>query len=181
MKIKLLALFTTTAMFLATPAIANPPDHPQLNFSCQVTEGVPTTIAQFVGSEVQLPIFHWKPEVLTMNLPDTPEQLCNLVAKKLEDYSAQGYDLSRINFIGTQQNNLPILCANVGGSNCSKVLLTLRPVEQPALVADNLVNTILDENLRLKKSEYRSTEVQSISYQVDFWSLLESKPKLSGR
>ncbi len=162
----LLALLTTTAMFLATPAITNPPDDPQLNFSCQVIEGVPTTIAQFAGSEIQLPIFYWKPEVLTMNLPDTPQQLCNLVAEKLEDYSTQGYDLSTINFIGTHQNNFPIICANVEGTSCSKVLLILRPAEQPVLVADNLVNAIFAQNLQLKKFEYINTEVQSISYEV---------------
>ena len=173
MKTKCLsALLTTAAMFLATPAIADSPDDPQVNFSCQVIKGVPTTIAQFVGSEVQLPIFNWKPEVLAMTSSDTPQQLCNMVAEKLENYSAQGYDLSRISFVGTNQNDLPVICANVGGTSCSKVLLTLRPAKQPALVASNLVDSILDENLQPKKSEYRSRGVQSISYQVDFWSLL---------
>ncbi len=180
MKIKYLsALLATGAIALSIPAIANSSDEPSLNFFCQVTEGVPITVAKSTESEIQLPIFHWKKEALTYKSDDSPEQLCNMVSEKLENYSDQVYDLSSINFVGTEQGGLPVICANAGETDCSKILLTLRPVSEsePANVARDVVDSILDKNLQLKKFEYRTRGVQSISYQVDFWSLLGLRPK----
>ena len=176
MKTTLSALLATTAM-VATPAMADSLDDSKLNFSCQIDRGVPTTLVQFSENEAQLPIFHWKPEAVANKSNDTPQQLCNVVAQKLKSYSAQGYDLSKINFIGTEQGGLPVICANAGGTNCSKILLTLNKAEQPNVVASNLVDSILDKNLQPQKFEYRDRGVQSISYQVDFWSLLGWKFK----
>gem|GEM_PF-4180649 len=52
MKTKCLsALLATGAIALATPAVANSPDEPSLNFSCQVTEGVPTTVILLVHNK----------------------------------------------------------------------------------------------------------------------------------
>ena len=172
MKPKLSVLLATGAIALAIPAMADSSDDPQLSFSCRVTEGVPTTVAQFTGNDTQLPVFHWKPDAVANKTDDTPQQLCNVVSDELENYSAQGYDLSNINFTGTEQGGLPVICANAGGTVCSKILLTLNKVERPELVAQDLVDSVLNENLQSKKSEYRKRGVQSISYQVDFWSLL---------
>lgn len=178
MKTKYLsALLATGAIAVATPAIANTPEEPSLNFSCQVTEGVPTTVAASSESESQIPIFHWKQEALTFKSSDSPEQLCNMVSEKLENYSAQGYDLSSINIVGTEQEGLPVICANAGQNDCSKVLLTLLPESQPAIVAKDVVSSILDKNLQLNKVETRARGVQSISYEVNFWSLFGISPK----
>lgn len=180
MKTKFLALLATGAM-LATPATANSPDNTKFNFSCQTKEGVPTTVAQLADNEAQLPVFHWKAEAVANKSEDTPQELCNVVAEKLENYSAQGYDLSSINFVGTEQGGLPVICANAGGTTCSKILLTLNKTEQPDIVASDLVDSILNENLQSEKIEYRKRGVQSISYQVDFWSLLGLSPKHFGK
>lgn len=180
MKTKCLsALLAAGTMALATPVFADSSDQPQLNFYCQITGGVPVTVAKSANSETQLPIFHWRPEALRYKSSDSPEQLCNMVSEKLESYSAQGYDLSSINFVGTQQGGLPVICANAGESDCSKILLTLHPVSESEAesVARDVVDSILDKNLQSKKVEYRARGVQSISYQVDFWSLLGLRPK----
>lgn len=165
---------------LAFPLHANSSEEPQLNFSCQVTEGVPTTVAMNTETDAQLPIFHWKKEALETKSNDSPEELCNMVADKLENYSAQGYDLSQINFVGTVvQDELPAICANAAESGCGKVLLTLSPNKDvaPATVASDVVGLILDKNLNPQKTESRERGVQSISYRVDFWSLLGLTPK----
>lgn len=180
MKTKFLALLVTGAAF-ATPANANSPDNAKLNFSCQMSDGVPTTVAQFADNEAQLPVFYWQAEAVANKSDDTPQELCNVVAEKLADYSAQGYDLSNINFVGTEQGGLPVICANAGGTECSKILLTLNKAEQPDVVASDLVDSILNENLQSEKIEYRKRGVQSISYQVDFWSLLGLTPKNFGK
>lgn len=168
------ALLVTGALAVGTsPAMADSSDAPQLNFSCQVTEGIPKTMVQPVGSQEKLPIFHWNEEALSMKSSSSPQQLCKSVSAKLEDYSAQGYDLSQISFIGTEQAGLPVICANtVGGPECNKVLLTLGAAEQPAIVADDVVTAILDQRLQRDKEVYQDRGVQSTSYQVSFWQLL---------
>ena len=184
MKTKYLsALLVTGAIALGTsPAMADSSDAPQLNFSCQVTEGIPTTVAQPVGSEEKLPIFHWNDEALSLKSSSSPQQLCNSVSAKLEDYSAQGYDLSQISFIGTEQAGLPVICANTaGGPECSKVLLTLGAAEQPAIVANDVVTAILDPSLQQDKEVYKDRGVQSTSYQVNFWQLLGLNTKFFGK
>lgn len=184
MKTKCLsALLATGAIALATPVLANSPDEPSLNFSCQLTEGIPTTVAQSSESEIQQPIFHWKQEALTSKSSDSPEQLCQMVSEKLENYSAEGYDLSSINFVGTEQGGLPVICANAGETDCSKILVSLHPTaeSQAANVAKDVVSSILDKDLQSNKFESRARGVQSISYQVDFWSLLGLRPKFLGK
>lgn len=177
------AFLATGAVSLTTPAMAISSEEPNLDFFCKMKEGVPTTVVQFQISETQLPIFHWKPEVLATKSADSPEQLCNLVSGKLSSYSADGYDLSQINFVGTEQDGMPVICANLGGTGCSKILLTLDRTIEPAAVASNVVDSILAKNLQQKKTQYKSRGVQSISYQVDFWSLLGLglKPKFLGK
>jgi hypothetical protein len=186
MKTKYLsALLVTGTMALGiSPAMANSSDAPKLDFSCQVSNNVPMTVAQTAGSETKLPIFHWKESALAYKTDATPQQLCNDVTAKLEDYSAQGYDLSKISFIGTEQEGIPVICASAtsGTSECSKMLLTLDKAEQPAIVADEVVTAILDQSLQKNKVEYKGDRgVQSTSYQVDFWSLLGLNLKFVGK
>lgn len=183
MKIKCLsAVLITGAIALGSaPAIAETAEAPELSFSCQVIEGVPTTLAQPVGSEATMPIFHWKEEALTGYTPDTPQQLCDRATNKLVDYSAQGYDLSQISFVGTEQSNLPAICASAGNGECSKLLLTLAPRTDADIVAKNIVDSIIDKNIKEsqpKPGPYEQSNdrgLQSTSYQVDFWSLFGLK------
>jgi hypothetical protein len=173
MRAKYLSAFLAIGVLaLTAPARANSPEEANLNFSCQLVEGVSTTVAQSAISETQLPIFHWKQEALASKTVDSPEQLCKIVAETLSSYSADGYDLSMINFVGTEQDGMPVICANLGGTGCNKILLTLARTKEPAAVASNLVDSILAKNLQQNKTQYKTRGIQSISYQVDFWSLL---------
>lgn len=183
MKTKYLsAALITSAMALGTaPMMANSADAPQLNFSCKVIEGVPTTLAQAPEGKAR-PIFHWKGDALAHRSSATPQELCDGVSNKLENYSAEGYDLTKVNFIGTEEFGLPVICANTApGAGCSKVLVTLHRADNAGIVASDVVDSILDENLQPKVARFNDRGVQSTSYQVDFWSLLGLNLKLLGK
>ncbi|MEL6496515.1 MAG: COP23 domain-containing protein [Cyanobacteria bacterium J06623_7] len=168
-------LFAAGAMAIASGAVAHAVDTPELNFSCQVRDGVHTTIAQSVDGRAEIPIFLWKAAALDGKAADSPEELCGLVSQKLADLSVD-YDISNINFIGTHQADIPMVCANTGGSECSSVLFTLNKTNDRAgFVAGDVVDAILAQDLQPEKQEFRTRGVQSISYQVDFWSLLGLK------
>lgn len=184
MKTKLSAIVAVGAMTVATSTVANSAETPQLNFACEVSQGVPTTVAQYSGDDTKLPIFHWKDEVLASRSTSSPQQLCNMVSDKLGNYSAQGYDLSQLSFIGTAQGGLPVICANTAGvPECSKVLLTLSPADRADIVADEVVSGIIDRDLPHQKEIVGSNDrgVQSFAYQVDFWSLLGLNLKYIGK
>ena len=179
MKTKYLsAILVTGAMvFGAAPAISESSEVSELNFFCQEVNGVPTTLAQADGNEVKMPVFHWKQEALAPHSYDTPQQLCDRATAKLEDYSAQGYDLSEVSFIGAAQSGLPSICASsTRNGDCSKVLLTLSSTEKPDVVAKDIVDSIIAKDLRQFKQEgFNDRGLQSTSYQVNFWSLLGLK------
>ena len=168
-------LLAAGAMAIASSTVANAADAPKLSFSCEVREGVPTTIAQSVDGSTKIPFFHWKAEALANKTSNSPDKLCNEVSKKLADLSVDR-DLSNINIVGTAQIGLPVVCANAAGENCSKVLFTLDKPEntsnKPDIVAGDVVGSILAQNLQLEKKESVTRGVQSISYPVDVWSLL---------
>ena len=160
----------------ASSAMADSSDTPQFNFSCQMSEGIPTTVAQ-LSSEVQLPIFHRKQDALNNRSSSTPQQLCDSVTAKLKEYSDQGYDLSQISFVGTHTEQMPLVCANTSRTTgCNKVLFTLGATEKPEITADEVVAAILDPRLQQNKLVKRDRGVQSTSYQVNFWQLLGLGP-----
>jgi hypothetical protein len=172
-------LLASSLLALGTyPAMAESSEStPKFSFSCQVSQGIPTTMAQQTNGKASVPVFHWKNEVLPSSA--NAEQLCNSVSAKLEDYSAQGYDFSSLTFGASEEAGLPAICANTSGSrSCSKVLFTLAPAEKPEIVADELLTAILDKNLQQKPLKFNDRGVQSTSYQVDFWSLLGLDLKL---
>jgi hypothetical protein len=176
MKTKYLSVFlAAVAIAITTPTMASTSDSPQLSFSCQMIQGVPATIAQSAESGNKIAIFHWKQAALANRTSDSPEKLCHDVAQKLEDYAAD-YDLSNVNFIGTTTtlgDNVPTICANVGGADCGKVLFTLdKTTDKAATVAGNVVDSILAQNLQPQKTTLTTRGVQSIAYQVNFWTLL---------
>lgn len=172
MKIKHLStlLVTSTLAFGVTPAIAESSQPSSLSFSCQTEDGVPTTIARASDSDVLVPVFHWKNEALPQ--PADARQLCDSVSAKLEDYSAQGYDLSAIGFRSDEQAGLPAICAVGEDKTCNLVLFTLAPAEKPVDAANEVLTAILDKNLQTNQIKSNDRGVQSISYQVNFWSLL---------
>ena len=157
---------------VSIPAIAES-SAPKFTFSCKVIEGVPTTLAQAVDSKATQPIFHWKSDAVAFKSSATPRQLCDNVSTQLEEYSASGYDLSQISFVGTEEKGIPLICANTsGGLDCSKVLVTLSAANNPSDVASEVVDSILDKNLHPEVLKSNVRGVQSTSYQVNFWSLL---------
>ncbi|MEL6579070.1 MAG: COP23 domain-containing protein [Cyanobacteria bacterium J06621_12] len=165
-------LLTAGVLAIATSTVANSADAPEFSISCQMVDGVHTTVAQSGENETQVSIFHWKEEALANRTSNTPEELCNEVSQELADYSLD-YDFSNISFIGTAQGGLPTICANAGGRGCGNTLFTLdKTTEEPAVVAGNVVDAILAQNLQPEKSKLVTRGVQSISYQVNFWSLL---------
>ncbi len=170
------AVLLTGAISLgASPTMADSSDAPKLNFSCQMSEGIPTTVARPVCSQQALPVFHWKQDALKHKSSSTPQELCESVTARLEDYSAQGYDLSKISFVGTQTQRLPAICATRGLSrDCRKLLFTLSPTEEsrPEIVADQVVTAILDPRLQSNKIVFRDRGIQSTSYQVNLLDLV---------
>jgi len=165
-------LLAAGTLAIATSASANSADSPEFSFSCQMVDGVPTTMAQSVTNETQVPVFHWRAEALANRTSNSPEELCNDVSQELADFS-QDYDFSTVSFVGTGQGGLPTICANAGSTECGETLFTLnKTTEEPSVVAGNLVDAILAQNLQPERSKLVTRGVQSISYQVNFWSLL---------
>ena len=178
MKIKHLStLLVTGAISLgAAPAFADSPEAPQLSFACQVTDGVPITVAQSTNGETKT-VFNWKEEPLAHKTTSSPKELCDNVTAKLNDY-ATDYDFSNVKFVGTEQFGLPTICATTTTENCSKVLFTLKPQTQPALEADSVVTALLSPELQGKKKEgFNDRGVQTTSYEVNFWDLFNFGPK----
>lgn len=146
----------------------------ELNFACQDNQGIPTTVAQKSSGESILPVFHWKSEALPTSM--NPQQLCDRVSAKLEDYSAQGYDLSTVGFSSAEQAGLPAICAtSKDNGDCSLVLFTLAPTDNPVNRANEVLNAILDKNLQTNKHVSSDRGVQSFSYRVNFWDMLDLK------
>ena len=165
-------LVTGAISLAASPAIADSSDAPQFNFACQMSNGVPTTVAQSTDGEKTLPIFNWKQDALAYKTLSSPKELCDNVTAKLAGYSSDGYDVSQMSFVGTQINEgLPAICATTGGQKCSKVLFTLNPSNDSQTVAKNVMAAILNPKLQSNKVEFNDRGVQSTSYQVNFWDL----------
>ena len=168
-------LLAAGAMAIASSTVANAADTPEFSFSCQVKEGVPTTVAQSVDGSSEMPVFHWKAEALDNRTSSSPDELCSSVSQKLADLSAE-YDISNISFIGTEQAGVPMICANTDSQECGNVLFTLnKTTEKPSVVAGNVVDSILAQNLQPEKKEFSTRGIQSFAYQVNFWSLLGLK------
>lgn len=170
------ALLITGAISLgAAPAMAESSNAPQLSFACQMTDGVPTTVAQNEQGQTKT-VFSWKEDALAYKTPSTPKELCDKVTAKLDAYSAD-YDFSKVTFVGTQELGLPVICAATERNECSKVLFTLTASNQPAIEADTVVTAILSPELQGKKTIYNDRGVQSTSYEVNFWDLFRFAPK----
>ncbi|HHP7231369.1 MAG TPA: COP23 domain-containing protein [Xenococcaceae cyanobacterium] len=140
-----------------------------LSFSCQINQGIPVTIAEAEGN--QQAIFHWD----SKKLPDSvdPETTCNEVAIKLGEHTEMGYDMTDLRFIGSQQGDLPAICATHNTMReCSLVLLTLAPTDKPPETASLLLSSIIDKDLEVSKVELNNRGFQSTAYPVPLLQLL---------
>ncbi|MGF1539332.1 MAG: COP23 domain-containing protein [Pleurocapsa sp.] len=163
------ALLAGSALVVGTtPAWAESSPSPDLSFTCQTGE-IPTTVAQTADGSVSKPVFNWKSDVLSGSAD--AEQLCNQVAAKLQEYSAQGYDLSTMSFNGLDQGGLPAICVAGEANECDKLLFTLTPTERPANEADRVLAGILDKSLQGERVQSRDRGIMATSYKVNFWDL----------
>ena len=144
-------------------------------FSCQLYKGTPTTIAQTSNGDAQ-PVLHWNFDSVTTSAD--PQQLCDSVSQKLNNYLAEGNDLSSISFKAyvtfqdEEPMNLPAICVANQEEPCKLMLFTLEPTANADLVANQALTSILDRDLQTNPIESRTRGIQSISYEVNLWQLL---------
>ena len=138
-------------------------------FSCQLNEGNLTTIVTS-NDGVSQPVFHWNRDRVT-NLANQ-QQLCDSVSQKLNSYLAGGKNLSSVTFKPLESMGLPAVCLTEQDKECSLLLFTLEPSFRPQIVANNVLASILDENLQTIPIRFQERGVQSTAYQVNFWHLI---------
>ena len=138
-------------------------------FACQSNGREITTVAQTNDSE-GLPVFHWNRDAIP-NL-DNPQQLCDSVSQKLNDYLAEGNDLSSVTFKAQVVMGLPAICVAGKNEQCDRLLFTLKPAAKPDLTANNALAAILDKDLQTSSTTSASRGYQSTSYNVNLWQLL---------
>lgn len=138
-------------------------------FSCQSNEDSLTTVAMSNDGLWQ-PIFHWNR--IRENTSANPQQLCDSVSQKLNNYLAEGNDLSSVTFEAQEQTGLPAICVVNEVKQCSLLLFTLKPAFKPYRFANDTLASILDRDLQASTVKYRDRGVQSTAYKVNFWQLL---------
>ena len=164
------SLLTTAALALGmtlvggVPTVASDPV-----FSCQLNEGSLTTVAT-TNDGARQPVFHWNQDQVTTLA--NPQQLCDSVSQKLNNYLADGNDLSSVTFKAQEQMGLPAVCIAEQDNQCSLLLFTLEPSSRPRIFANNTLASILDPNLQTNPIKSQDRGVQSTAYKVNFWQLL---------
>lgn len=141
----------------------------KLDFSCQSNEGSLTTVATNNDGARQ-PIFHWKTEGATTLA--NPQQLCDSVSQKLNNYLAEGEGLSSLIFEPQEHMGLPAICVAEKYKECSLLLFTLEPSPKPDEFASTTLASILDQDLQTTPIQSQDRGIQSTAYHVDFWQLL---------
>lgn len=138
-------------------------------FSCQLNEDSLTTVAK-TNNGLWQPVFHWnraQPNTLA-----NPQQLCDSVSQKLNNYLAQDKDLSSVTFNAHEQTGLPAICIAEQDKQCSLLLFTLKPSYRPHIFAKNILASILDRDLQTSPVKLRDRGFQSTAYKVNLWQLL---------
>ena len=175
MKNQFLLLSTSATAVISTIAITKPALASEATFHCQANGEVPTTVIKS-SSGTEQSIFNW--ELNPEQVAATPDELCNSVTQKLNDYTSAGNDLSSLTFRGSTVFNddedlssLPAVCISGETEPCKIPLFTLKPSEDPS-VASNVLNSILDPALQNRAVKSGDRGFQSTSYEVNFWDLL---------
>lgn len=152
----------------ATPALSQSNAASKITFSCEINNGVPTTVLQ--AEDTQKVIFNWQSERFASS--NNPVDLCNDVSAKLNDYSAQKSDLSVLTFKGFDQGGLPAICATDDLAACEMKLFTLSKAEQPVTIADQILKDILAKDLQATRIVSNDRGLQSVSHSIDIWELI---------
>lgn len=144
-------------------------------FFCKSNQDIPKTIAKNKDGQAK-PIFHWN--LNELNTSAKPQQLCNSVTQKLNDYHQAGNDLSSLIFKAAtvlddeSLTTLPAVCATEAENPCKVPLFTLSPSENPQIAASQALDSILVQELQTSRLGAQTRGLQSTSYEVDFWQLL---------
>ena len=153
-------------------------------FYCQSNDGMPTTVAKSNNGAEQA-IFHWNLD--QSSISRNSKQLCDSVTQKLNNYAAEGNDLSSLTFKASSNDDpenldsseLPVVCVAEKQEPCALELFALNPVEDhenPTQIASVALNSILDPALqtspKARDRGVQNTDYQNTDYQVDFWKLL---------
>ena len=141
----LIPFLTCSALALSIlPAWGQSNTTSSITFTCEKNQDVPITVAQNNVGTTQN-IFHWKKEALPVST--NPQLFCEEVAQKLNNYAAEGHDLSLIRLTANEQAGLPMICLTEQYGICDVVLLILPITEQPINTANNTVKAILDREI----------------------------------
>ena len=139
---------------------------------CENSHGMLTTMAR-TDEGKNLPIFHWRAESLPKS--SNPQQLCNSVSTKLDNYVAQGSVLS--SFGSYEQVGLPTICAEAQPAQCSLVLFTLAPTDNPINQSNKVLENILDDKFKQEKRVSNVRGIQAFTYSASFLQLFMPKLK----
>lgn len=164
------SLLATATLTLGMALIAGEPSFAsKLDFSCQSHDGSLTTVATNNDGAKQS-VFHWNSDQAS-NLTN-PQQLCNSVSQKLNNYLAKDKQLSSLTFKPQEHGGLPAICVAEQNKQCSLLLFTLEPDSEPYEFASTTLASILDQDLQTTPIRSSDRGIQSTAYQVNFWQLL---------
>lgn len=152
--------------FTITPAVTASTNNSNKDIYCRSDSETPMTIAKKADGQ-ELTIFHWKEGALPESL--NPQQLCEEVSQKLQDYATEGNHLS--SFKTYDLDNIPLICAEANPGYCSLVLFSLDASNTQA-DSNLLLGEILDDSLKQEEIISVQRGVQFYGYKVNLWSLL---------
>lgn len=104
-------------------------------YVCGTEGGVPVTIAQTAEGDKQLIL--WQSTYFSQD-GWPPETRCNEVTQRFQDYKDRGIFS---NLTTGTMNGMPVVCLseNAGG-NCSNLLITLEPSDNPQTLLNQVIN-----------------------------------------
>ena len=157
----------------AIPAIAESNISSNRIIFCARSDGALTTMAKTVEGK-NLSIFHWRAESLPKS--SNLQQLCNSVSIKLNKYVTQGSTLA--SFGSYEQMGIPTVCAEAQPEQCSLVLFTLAPTDNPINQSNQVLEAILDDKFKQGKQVSHVRGLQAFTYNASFFQLFMPKLKL---
>jgi hypothetical protein len=124
------------------------------DYSCNLDENPPVTIAR--TSRGDIPVIQWKSTTFVAS-GYTPENRCMEVSERFQTY----YQSGLLHHLTTgEMNQLPVICVTrTKGGDCSGLLITLEPDDNP----EQVFNDLVDPNVRtIERSGENTGEKLSI-------------------
>lgn len=163
----LISFITYSVLALAIfPAYGQSNSTSEITFTCEDDRGIPVTVAKNNQGEMQT-IFNWKLDVF----PDffDPLEICDRVSQKLNNYAAEGHDLSLFILQPNEQAGLPTICATKTGVSCDLVLFTLAPTEEPFVAACDTLMAILNQEVNRPIKETNRDNQQKLYFSISLF------------